>query len=245
MKDKSYYRVFNLAGFYEARTSYFFNSLGGYHGVRIRRYQELYDSVISREADRFISSAQSGIDLKKFGVFNMLNTKYFIYGSQANEAIQNPEANGPAWFVKEISLVNSANEELEKISEIDTKNVALIDKSKFTVQNIVPDSSSVITLTDHKPNYLKYESQSSQAGLAVFSEIYYPKGWYATIDGKEVPIIRADYVLRALEVPAGKHIIEFKFEPKPYVIGNKITMASSWILLLLVLGSLGWSLKQD
>lgn len=245
LKDKGYYRVFNLGGFYEAHTSYFFNSLGGYSGVRIKRYQELYDSVISRETDRLISSAQSGIDLKKFGVFNMLNAKYLIFGNQADEVIQNPEANGPAWFVREISYVNSANEELQKVATIDTKNVALLDKSKFSVQDIVSDSLSAITLMEHKPSYLKYESQSSQAGLVVFSEIYYPKGWYAAIDGKDVPILRANYVLRALKVPAGKHVIEFRFEPKPYVIGNKITMASSWILLALVLGSLGWSLKKS
>jgi hypothetical protein len=245
LKDKGYYRVFNLGGFYEAHTSYFFNSLGGYSGVRIKRYQELYDSVISRETERFISSAQSGIDLKNFGVFNMLNTKYFIYGNEANEMIPNPDTNGPAWFVGEVEFVNSANEELQRISKINTKEVALIDKSKFTIQRVTSDSLATILLTDYKPSYLKYESQSSQPGLAVFSEIYYPKGWVATIDGKEHPILRADYVLRAMEVPAGKHIIEFTFAPKPYVIGNKVTMASSWILLVLVLGSLGWSLKKS
>ena len=104
---------------------------------------------------------------------------------------------------------------------------------------------SSVRLLDFKPPYLKYESTSSSGGLAVFSEIYYPKGWHAFIDEKEVPILRADYVLRALEVPAGKHVIEFKFEPKPYTVGNKVTMASGWVLLFLVMGSVGWTMKKS
>ena len=107
------------------------------------------------------------------------------------------------------------------------------------------DSTSVIELKEFTPPYLKYESNSSADGIAVFSEIYYPEGWHAFIDGKESEIMRANYVLRALAIPSGKHSIEFKFEPKPYVIGNKVTMASSWVVLLLTLGCLGWSMKED
>lgn len=107
------------------------------------------------------------------------------------------------------------------------------------------DTVANIKLLEHNPPYLKYESESALNGLAVFSEIYYPKGWHAFIDGNEVPILRANYTLRALEVPAGKHTIEFKFEPKPYTIGNKVTMASGWLLLLVVFGSIGWSLRKD
>jgi hypothetical protein len=249
LKDKSYYRVFNLAEFYEARTSNFHHSVGGYHGVRIKRFEELNDSCISRERDELVNDAQQGkIDFKKYGVLNMLNAKYLVYGTDANNVIPNPEANGPAWFVNEVIVVNSPNEELNKIGTVNTRSVAVIDNSKFKTQktNFETDSSSSIRITGNsRPNVLTYESQSNADGLAVFSEIYYPKGWKATIDGKEVPILRADYVLRALEIPAGKHTIEFKFEPKPYLIGNKITMASSWVLLLVVLGTLGWSLRKD
>ena len=138
-------------------------------------------------------------------------------------------------------------DELKKTREINTRYTAVIDDSKFNV-NPDPDSyrgeydsASQIGLVDSNPAYLKYESVSSVNSLAIFSEIYYPKGWKATIDGKEVQILRCDYVLRALEIPSGKHVIEFKFEPKPYTIGNKVTMASTWILLLVVMGSLGWS----
>ncbi len=248
LKNKSYYRVLNLTDFYSANTSQFHHSLGGYGAVRLKRYQELFDSCISRENDQLISDAQSGrLDFRKYGVMNMLNTKYFIYGQEADNIIPNPEANGVAWFVKDVVTVNSPNEELIKIKQVDTKATAVLDGSKFklTQQGSAPDSSSKISVVDKKPYWIKYESQSTGGGLAVFSEIYYPWGWHASIDGKEVQILRADYVLRALEVPAGKHIIEFKFEPKPYIIGNKITIASSWVLLLVVMGTIGWTFKKS
>ena len=175
----------------------------------------------------------------------MLNTKYIMYGPDADNVIPNDAANGPAWFVKEVTLAKSPTEELKKTGEVNTRNTAVIDESKFKFAAISQaDTTASIKLLENKLSQLKYESQSSSNGIAVFSEIYYPKGWHATIDGKEVSILRADYVLRALEVPAGKHVIEFKFEPKPYIIGNKITIASTWILLLVVLGSIGWSFKK-
>ncbi len=123
----------------------------------------------------------------------------------------------------------------------------MIDNSKFKTQDLklAFDSAATISIKEFTPPHIKYESQSATDGLAVFSEIYYPKGWHAFIDGKETEIFRADYVLRALSVPAGKHEIEFKFEPKPYTIGNKVTLASSWVVLLVSLGCLGWSMKKD
>jgi hypothetical protein len=177
-----------------------------------------------------------------------------VYGPDAENIIPNPQANGPAWFVKSVMTVNSANEELQQTAQVNTKEVAVM-KTPQTTMNSQPwtmesgpltiDSLASITLVEHKPPYLKYESSSQSKGIVVFSEIYYPKGWHAFIDGKEVTILRADYVLRALEVPSGKHTIEFKFEPKPYVIGNKITMASGWMLLMVVLGSLVISMKSN
>ncbi len=249
LSDKSYFRVYSLQEPWSmgARTSYFHHSLSGYHGAKIRRYQDLYDSCISKETRELVTDAQSGkLDFKKYGVLDMLNTKYIVYGPDRDNIIPNDAANGPAWFVKEIRIVNSPAEELKVTGEIDTKAVAVVDGTKFKV-NVIADADSLasVSLVDQKPNWLKYESQSAKDGFAVFSEIYYPKGWRATIDGNEVPILRADYVLRALSVPGGKHTIEFTFEPKPYTVGNKITFASSWALLLLVVGSIGWSLRRE
>ncbi len=248
LKDKSYYRVYNLQGAWtEARTSYFHHSLGGYHGAKLRRYQDLYDSCISRETQEMVTDFQkSKVDFENYGALNMLNTKYFVYGPDAANIIQNPAANGNAWFVKEIRRVNSPTEELKETGKVNTKEVAIFSsQSVADSQPLAVDSAAVIKLKEFKPPYIKYESQSSVNGLSVFSEIYYPKGWHAFIDGKETEILRADYVLRALQIPAGKHEIEFKFQPRPYMIGNKITLASNWTVLLIALGCLGWSIKES
>lgn len=248
LNDKSYYRVYNVQNpMGEARTSYFHHSLGGYHGAKIRRYQDLYDSCIIAETGKLGRDWQNKvIQFDSYGVLNMLNAKYFVIGPEANNVITNPAANGNAWFVKELVTAANANEELKKIREVNTKQVAVVPSAADGRQSTALsfDSLATIKITEYNPKYLKYESQSSTDGFAVFSEIYYP-GWHAFIDGSEVEVQRADYVLRALSVPAGKHTIEFKFEPKPYVIGNKVTMASSWAVLLIALGCFGWSLKKN
>ena len=247
LQDKSYYRVFNLNGFYEANTSYFHNSLGGYSGVRLKRYQELYDSCISRETDRIFTDAGNGpLNMSKYPVLNMLNAKYLLYGTEANQVLLNNAANGNAWFPKELQMVNSANEELSKIAAIDTRKIALIDQTKMKLNEnkANTDSAAVIRFIEKKPYWQKYESVSASGGLGVFSEIYYPVGWTATIDGQKAPIYRADYTLRALEIPAGKHTIEFTFQPNAYVIGNKVTMAASVLLLIVVVGVLFLELRN-
>lgn len=238
LADKSYFRVFNLNEFYETSTSYFHNSLGGYSGVRLKRYQELYDSCISREGEQIFADAQNGpLDLSKYGVLNMLNAKYFIYGTEANQVFNNTSANGNAWFPSEIVTVNSANEELSKIADVDTRHVVVVDQSRIKLTGAVnTDSSAMIQFIEKKPYWQKYEAETASGGLAVFSEIYYPVGWHATIDGNEVPIHRVNYTLRALDIPAGKHVIEFTFSPKSYVIGNKVTMVVSILLVLAVAG---------
>jgi len=249
LQDKSYYRVYNLRSpWVEARTSYFHHSLGGYHGAKLRRYQDLYDSCIIPQTGLLGNDWQARkLEFEKYQTLNMLNAKYITYGPEANNVIVNPAANGNAWFVKEIVQVSSPTEELKKTGEVDTKSIAVIDNSKFKVQDLklTYDSSSRISLKEFTPPLVKYESQSSTDGLAVFSEIYYPKGWHAFVDGKETEILRVDYVLRALAIPTGKHEIEFKFEPKPYKVGNKVTFASCWLVLLISLGCFGWSLKKD
>ena len=248
LKDKSYYRVYDIQGaFADARTSYFHNSIGGYHGAKMRRYQELYDSGIAKNTQILFQDAQQGgPQFSKYGVLNMLNAKYVVYGTDKENIIGNPLANGPAWFVKELVLVKNATEELNRTTEVNTRDEAVIDQSKWKLSNpsITADSLAHIKLVENKLPYMKYESESAANGVAVFSEIFYPKGWHAFIDGKEVTILRANYILRALEVPAGKHTIEFKFEPRPYTVGNNITMASGWILLMVVLGSLVMSMKS-
>jgi hypothetical protein len=229
----------------EARTSYFHNSIGGYHGAKIRRYQDFYDSCIVKQHMEFVRGAQQGrMDFSTYQAFNMLNVKYIVFGPERANILVNQGANGSAWFVSDIIKVNSPAEELEKTCGVNTKTTAVMDESKFQAQLQTLDSAATIDIAERKPNYLKYESKSSGPGLAVFSEIFYP-GWIATIDGKEMPILRANYILRALEVPAGTHTIEFRFEPKAYTVGNKVTMASSWLALFILLGAIGWSFKRD
>jgi hypothetical protein len=247
LKDKSNYRVYNLQGnpFLEARTSYFHNSIGGYHAVKLRRYQDLYDSCLFKETNELIQDVSAGkSDFTKYGVINMLNAKYLVYGPGRDNIIPNAGALGNAWFVSNVIKVNSPTEELKTVCGIDTRTTVVVDNSKFQMPDFKFDSSSTIKMVTHTPNYLKYESQSQENGLAVFSEIYYPKGWKAFIDGTETEIIRGNYVLRALPIPAGKHVVEFKFQPPAYVVGNKITMISSWLMLFVLLGSIGWTMKK-
>lgn len=246
LKDKSYYRVYNLQGtMAEARTSYYHQSVGGYHGAKLRRYLDFYDSCLLPQTQQMAADFRQGsMDLKKYSALGMLNIRYVVYGPQRDNIFFNPSANGPAWFVRKIVKVNSPAEELRSVCSIDTRTTAVIDASRFSVPEVSGDSAASITLTEHKPNFLKYESRSGINGLAVFSEIYYP-GWNATIDGKEVNTLRADFLLRAIEVPAGTHTIEFSFEPKPYTVGNSVTMVSSWLALLILLGSIAWTLKNE
>lgn len=247
LRDADYYRVFDIQGFMnDASASYYHNSIGGYHGAKLRRYQDLVDSCVSKETQEMINGLrQGGADFSNYGVLNMLNVKYIMYGSEAGNVIPNSAANGPAWFVRNLVLVNSPAEELRATGDENTRTTAVVDQTKFKVGPLTSfDSAATVRLTDHKPSVMKYEANSSTGGLIVFSEIFYPRGWHAFVDGKEVPLIRADYVLRAVEIPAGAHTIIMRFEPKPYVVGNKVTMAASWVLLLVVLGGLGWSLKR-
>jgi hypothetical protein len=248
LKDKSYYRVLNLdlqSIWLEARTSYFHNSIGGYHAVKLRRYQDLFDSCLRVEINELIQDASSGrMDFNKYGVINMLNAKYLVFGGEADNFIRNEGALGNAWFVRDLTVAQSPAEELQHVCSADTRQQAIVDGSKFTVPKFDFDSAATINIIEHNPKYLKYESQSLANGFAVFSEIYYPKGWIAHIDGKEAEIVRANYVLRGLSIPAGKHTVEFFFKPDAYEVGNKITMVSSWLMLLVVIGCIGWNLKD-
>jgi len=244
LQDKSYYRV--LSDEMDGRASYFFNSLLGYHGAILKRYENLQDSCLYQDVQEFFTDAQQQkLDYPKYGIINMLNCKYIIFGEQTGQFVLNRGAIGPAWFIHEVVTVNSPTEELAKVEEIDTRKTAVVDISKFTAPEPQYDSASSIKLIAYKPNYLKYEAETQTNNTAVFSEIYYADGWTATIDGKESPILRVNYVLRALEIPAGKHIVEFRFAPKSYTVGNKITAAASWVLVVVLLVSIGWSLRKE
>lgn len=217
------FRVYNttVSPFNDASTSYFHKSIGGYHGAKLKRYQELIDNHISKG---------------NMQVFNMLNTKYFIVKGQNGPVAQlNPSALGNAWFVEEIIKVDNADSEIEKIGQISTANQAVVDKRFDTPEILKLDSSASISLKSYKANHLTYESISSIDQFAVFSEIFYDKGWNAYIDGEKVPHVRANYVLRAMAIPSGSHTIEFKFEPSTYYTGEKISLASSSVLILMLI----------
>lgn len=244
LKDKDpNYRVMNLLNpFNDAKTSYHHKSIGGYHGAKLGRYQELIERAIAPEQSQVISALQNGsFSFGDIGVLNMLNTKYFVAGVSANAVIPNPTANGNAWFVSDVIEVSSADEEIGEVSKIDTKTTAVIDESKFEISGFVPSANGIISLEEYQPNYLTYSSANAGDGLAVFSEIYYPKGWTATIDGQEAEILRVNYVLRALQIPEGEHVIEFKFAPSSYAIGNTVALISSSLLILTLLGAIGYS----
>ena len=226
LEDKSLdYRVLNLAvnTFNENNTAYWHKSIGGYHAAKLRRYQEIIEEHIYDEMNGIFSKlSEAGGDMSKvdrnaFPVLNMLNTRYFILPLQDGSTVPvfNPYAYGNAWFVSDVDYVNNANEEIDALHDINPLHTAVVDK-RFAEQVKItasPDSLSSIVLKEYQPNALKYEVDSKNGGVVVFSEIYYP-GWISTIDGEEVEHGRADYILRAMNVPAGKHVIEFKFDPK-------------------------------
>jgi hypothetical protein len=217
--------------------------VGGYHGAKLRRYQDLFDSCTYRETQLLYDHLQQGqLQPEQYGTINMLNVKYFTYGP--DQVFLNPAPNGAGWFVKEIVRVESPAEELAETCRINTREQAVIDASHFDIPDIGYDSAATVSLAEFQPNYIRYETQSAANGFAVFSEIFYPEGWSATIDGEDALIYRTNYVLRGLVVPPGTHTLEFRFAPRSYMVGNKVTMASAWLLLVVVIGCLGWSVKQ-
>ena len=230
-KDKGHYRIFNsiTSPFNETTTSYFKSSVGGYHAVKLRRYDDLINQYFSETDNK-----------KTLNILNMLNTKYILLGSlQEPRAEINPNANGNAWFVSDIQFVKTPNEEIKAVGEIDNKKTAVVlveDQKYFERKNLQSDSTAVIELKNYQPNQLEFKTQSKTPQLAVFSEIYYPKGWKMLLDGKEVPYIKANYLLRAVFVPAGNHEVRMVFEPEVIEKGKMISMSAFGIFLLLSVG---------
>lgn len=216
------YRVLNLASntFNESKTSYYHKSIGGYSPAKLRRYQDIIDYYLSGRIN--------------MNVLNMLNTRYVI----TQQGVQyNPAAFGNAWFVKQVKWVNTPNEEIEAIGDADLQNVAFVDtcwRSKIKGE-VVMSQTAKIELTNYaNPGNLFYESESAEDGLAVFSEVYY-KTWKAYVDGKEVPIVRANYILRAIEVPAGKHQIEFRCKDELLTKMQIVSLVASSLIVLVIL----------
>ena len=228
MQDTSYFRVMNttVSTFNDASTSYFHKSIGGYHGAKLKRYQELVEAQITKG---------------NMKVLDMLNMKYVIQQDKEGQpfAVPNPEAMGNAWFVNDYRFVINADSELSALTGLNPRTSAIIDerfKNELKGLEITVDSSATIKLTSYSPDQLAYHYTAKGEQLAVFSDIYYPAGWNAYVDGKLLPHIRVNYVLRAMKVPSGTHDIVFKFEPTVYQNGERIALAGS--SLLMVLGAL-------
>ena len=247
-----YYRVVNMATstFNDGVTPYWHNTIGGYHAAKLRRYQDIIDVHITNELTALqqeIFNTQGQLDsvnAEKFKVLNMLNTKWIIMPSQDGTTIpvENPHAMGNAWFVDKISFVDNADEEIKALSEIDLSKEAVADKefeailSGFNINTVgdslIKTNSSTINLVDYDSDYLIYDVNASKDEIALFSEIYYPKGWQITINGEPVEMLRANYTLRALPIPEGEHIVEFRFEPQSIKITDSIAFAALLIMLL-------------
>ena len=240
------YRVLNLA------SNTFNENVGGYHAAKLRRYQEMIDHHISGEMQaayrEFATSAGEvdSIDPSKFRVLNMLNTRYFIFpAGQKGETMpmRNPFAYGNAWFVNNVQYVDNANQEIDALHDILPTETAVVDKRfKEALKGMTAahkDSLSAIRLTSYAPNRLTYETENSGDGIAVFSEIYYPDGWQVTIDGQKAELGRADYILRTLYVPAGKHTIEMRFDPQSLHVTEGIAYGA-FILLLIGVIAVVW-----
>lgn len=244
LKDKTFYRVVNLSTggnpFNETSnaTSYYHHSIGGYHAAKLHRYQDLIDRHLLDEIQQYagaISGAEG--DMTRVAgdsiapVLNMLNTKYLIFGKQANQVVHNPYANGNGWYVRSLRFVKGADAEMAGLDKLDTKHCAVADERFRTqIDGSALDSGSVV-LTSYEPNLLKYSINSAKGGVVVFSEIYYP-GWTVTIDGKPAELGRVNYVLRALKVPAGKHEVVMEFRPATVNTTNTIAYIALAIILI-------------
>ncbi len=273
------YRVLSFSNpFAETTTSYFHKSIGGYHGAKLKRYQEIADFYIFDEMNRInkeISMAKN-VKLQAYGmaglvtnenakqvfdtiqineiavtdsnaVLNMLNTKYLVL-DRTKEPIKNLNANGAAWFVGKMKIVNSSNQEMKSLEGLNSKEEAIFNQNDFASialkSSYSKDSTATIRLTNYGTNVLKYSSNSKTELPAIFSEVYYPEGWNCYVDGKQIESFRANYILRGAIIPAGKHNIEWKFEPASYIKGSRYASIFSILNLLLFLGALAWEGKS-
>ncbi len=237
LKDTTHYRIFDLTTG-NTKPSYFHNSLNGYHAAKMKRYDDVFNFYITQN---------------HLGVLSMLNTKYIIAQNEEGNATtyENSEAHGNAWFIKNIFFVKTPDEEILSLDSLDVKNNVVINKDEFgqffkteSASAYRLDSIANVKLVAYQPNYLKYKTNNLNDGFLVFSENYYAQGWNAYLDGKMVPHLRVNYILRGLQIPSGNHVIEFKFEPQVIETGSTITMLSSVTLLLLLISGLFFEFRK-
>lgn len=236
LEDDGHFRVYDASSnaFNSGRASFYHNALGGYHAAKPGRMQDLFEFYISQG---------------NIGILNMMNVRYIITQNKQGGPVaqRNPYANGDAWFVENVLPAENANDEIQLLDSLDTKKTAIINKeflSKIPNQKIDRDSTATIELFSYKPNHLVYEASTKSSQLAIFSEVYYPKGWNAYINGKPAEYFRADYALRAMVIPIGNNKIEFKFEPKVIQTGSTISLVSSIIFLLILLSGIYFTFRK-
>ena len=246
-----HYRVLNLSTspWQDGTTSYYHKSVGGYHGVKLRRYQDLIDGYLSPSIQAVInvlndSPTMARVDsvLAAQQVLNMLNTKYLIL-NPAGQPLRNNSAMGHGWLVENFLLVENADQEYLALGSTDLKRTAVVEEPFAELLNDDLKHDSVagsVQLTSYDPNHMVYQVRADQKSLVVFSEMYYGEHWKASVDGEPVDHLRANYALRALPVEAGEHIVEFEFVFKPYETGRKISLAGSFLFVLVLLGGLAY-----
>ena len=224
------YRVLDLQGFTQPRSSYFHKTIGGYHAAKLTRYNDLIERQITKN---------------NMNIVNMLNGKWVIINNE--QAQQNPGALGNAWFVDSLTYVQTADEEMKFLDKVNPATSAVADaKFKDVLKTAKPKQpGDTIFETTYAPNKLTYHAHSEQGGLAVFSEIYFPWGWTATIDGKKAEIGRVNYVLRAMQLPAGDHTIVMTYDPEEVHKTEGIAKTSVYAILLLIVVSLGWGIYKS
>ena len=258
-KDNLSYRVFNLTDpqgpFNDSRTSYYFKSVGGYSAAKLRRYQDLIDAHITSEINPMYKSiVQQGnqvflmpSDTTGYPVLNMMNMKYAILNPENPVIVENPNAMGNAWFVDNVVIAQNPNEESDALNTINLHNTLVTDvKFQDFVKDFRPhhDSTAKIQLTKYAPDYVEYDYTAAEDGIAVFSEIYYPYGWNAYVDGQPKDHFRANYTLRALNVPAGQHHIRFEFRPATVEKWGKVAIASKYVMNLTILCIIGLAIYR-
>jgi len=247
-------RVLNLtvSPFQDASTSYFHHSIGGYHGAKMRRYQDLTETVLMQDINSLIDGLRSqNMDsvvrsLSGTNALNMLNTKYIIINPE-NQPLINPFAMGNAWFVNEVRVVEDATDDVATLQDIQIRTACTMDRrysDRLQRTEYPLDSSTSITLETYQPNRLVYKTSTSEEQFAVFSEIYYEDGWQVYVDGEKADHFRVNYTLRGMPVPAGEHEIVFQFHPRSYFAGTKISTASSVLLLLILLGAVYYQWRR-
>ena len=253
-----YYRVLNLATstFNDGVTPYWHKTIGGYHAAKLRRYQDLIDIHLSQEMGALqnaIIEAGGNLDTlhsSNFEVLNMLNTKWVIMPTQSGQTlpIENPNAFGNAWFVDNVRYVDNPDDEIDALGEVNLRTTVVVNQKEADVLKsftVTPkDSLSTIQLTDYAPNKLRYRVDTKKDELAVFSEIYYPDGWQINIDGKPAQMLRANYTLRALPIPAGSEVVEFYFDPTSIKVTDGIAYGAMLLMLLTAGGAIYFWIRR-